>query len=368
MKIGIPREIKIKENRVSCTPAAVHALVQAGHQVIIESSAGVGSGFSDEQYKQVGGQICDARETAWDVEMVIKVKEPIPEEYQFFKPGLLLFTYLHLASDKRLADSLCENEVSGIAYETVQKGNRLPLLEPMSEIAGRMSSLMGAYYLAKSQEGQGVLLGGVPGVSTGNVLILGGGVAGMNAARIAAGIGANVTLLEVDIEKMHYIDSSLNGTVRTIYSTEKALLDRLPEVDLLVGAVLLPGARAPRLIKREHLRLMKPGAVFVDIAIDQGGCAETSRPTTHDDPVYFEENVLHYCVANMPGAYARTATEALNNATLPYSLLLANHGLRKALHDVPELRSGLNTYQGKIVHKIVADAVGYPPTPYPFTD
>ncbi|MGE9291437.1 MAG: alanine dehydrogenase, partial [Puniceicoccales bacterium] len=234
-------------------------------------------------------------------------------------------------------------------------------------IAGRMSSLMGAFYLAKSQEGQGVLLGGVPGVSSGNVLILGGGVAGMNAARVAAGIGANVTLLEVDLDKMHFIDLSTNGTIRTIYSTENALLERLPQVDLLIGAVLVPGARAPRLVRREHLRSMKPGSVFVDIAIDQGGCAETSRPTTHEDPVYFEENVLHYCVANMPGAYARTSTQALNNATMPYSLLLANHGLQNALKQVPELQPGLNTYQGEIVHPIVAEALGESPANNPFT-
>lgn len=368
MRIGIPKEIKVKENRVSCTPNGAHALVQAGHQVHVQSGAGEGAGFSDQQYLDSGASIVANAAEAWDAEMVMKVKEPIPSEYQYFRKDLLLFTYLHLAADKPLAEALCDAEVAGVAYETVQIGRRLPLLEPMSEIAGRMSTLMGCFYLAKSQGGEGVLLGGIPGVPSGNVLVIGGGAAGLNAARVAAGIGANVTLLEVDMEKMHFIDMSMHGSVRTIYSTEAALLEKLSETDLLIGAVLIPGAKAPKLIKREFLKQMKPGSVFVDIAIDQGGCAETSRATTHDDPVYFEEDVLHYCVANMPGAYARTSTQALTNSTLPYALHLANLGLEGALRQIQELRPGLNTYRGSVVYQAVAEAVGLPYAPNPFDD
>ncbi|MCF7818033.1 MAG: alanine dehydrogenase [Kiritimatiellales bacterium] len=366
MKIGILKEIKVKENRVSCTPNGAHALVKAGHQVMVEAGAGDGSGFSDQQYVAAGAVMVASAAEAWSAEMVIKVKEPVKSEYHYFRKDLLLFTYLHLAADKPLTDALCAAGVAGVAYETVQIGNRLPLLEPMSEIAGRMSTLMGCYYLAKSQGGNGVLLGGIPGVPVGNVLVIGGGTAGLNAARVASGIGANVTLLEVDIDKMHFIDMSMHGSVRTIYSTEAALLEKLSEVDLLIGAVLIPGAKAPKLIKREFLKRMKPGSVFVDIAIDQGGCAETSRATTHDDPVYFEEEVLHYCVGNMPGAYARTSTQALTNSTLPYALRLANLGLEGAMKQVAELRPGLNTYRGKIVYPAVAAAFDLSAAPNPF--
>ena len=358
MKIGIPKEIKIKENRVACTPAGARMLVQAGHEVLVQKSAGDGSGFHDEQFAQAGAKIVPTAADAWGAEMVLKVKEPMEAEYGFLRPGLLLFTYLHLAAEKKLTEALVKSKTTGIAYETVQVGRRLPLLEPMSEIAGRMSSIVGAYYLSKAQGGKGVLLGGVPGVLPGNVLILGGGTAGINAGRVAAGMGADVTILEVDLQQMRFLDISLHGTAHTLYSNEQNLLDMLPNVDLVIGAVLLPGAKAPKLIKREMLRATKSGSVFVDIAIDQGGCAETSKPTTHENPIYVEEDTIHYCVTNMPGAYARTATQALTNATIPYAMKLANLGFEGALMQVPELRPGLNTHGGKVTYKAVAEAHG----------
>lgn len=363
MIIGIPKETKIKENRVSCTPGGARMLISSGHKLLVQQGAGIGAGFPDEHYIAVGAQIVPTADDAWAAEMVIKVKEPIKSEYKYLRKDLLLFTYLHLAADKPLTEILAKSGTAGLAYETVQVGNRLPLLEPMSEIAGRMSSIVGAYYLSKAQGGKGVLLGGVPGVLPGNVMVLGGGTAGVNGGRVAAGMGAEVTILEVDLQKMRFLDISLHGSTRTLYSNEQNLLERLPEVDLLIGAVLLPGAKAPKLIKREFLRVMKPGSVFVDIAIDQGGCAETSRATTHEDPIYFEEDILHYCVANMPGAYARTSTQALTNATLPYAVKLANLGLEGALQQVPELIPGLNTYKGNVVYQAVAEATGLPYTP-----
>lgn len=364
MKIGIPREVKVKENRVSCTPGGVRMLVQAGHQVFVEKEAGVGSGYLDEHYEQAGARIVPAAEDAWGADMVIKVKEPIAKEYDLLRPGLILFTYLHLAADKPLTEVLVEKKVSAVAYETVQVGRRLPLLEPMSEIAGRMASIVGAHFLSKAQGGKGVLLGGVPGVSPGKALVLGGGTAGINAGRVAAGIGADVTILEVDLEKMRFLDITMHSTAHTLYSNEQNLLDSLPSVDLLIGAVLLPGAKAPKLITRQMLEVMKPGTVFVDIAIDQGGCAETSRATTHEDPTYFEEDILHYCVANMPGAYARTSTQALTNATSQYAVKIANLGLTESLRQIPELRSGLNTHDGHITHEAVAAAHDLTYQPY----
>ncbi len=358
MKIGIPKEIKIKENRVAGAPAAARMFVQAGHEVLVQAGAGVGSGYTDDHYRNVGATIVPTAADAWAVDMVIKVKEPVPAEYGYLHKDLLLFTYLHLAADKPLTEALATSGTAAIAYETVQIGRRLPLLEPMSEIAGRMSALVGAFYLSKAQGGKGVLLGGVPGVLPGNVLIIGGGTAGINAGRVAAGIGAHVTILEVDLQQMRFLDISLHGTADTLYSNEQNLMESLPDVDLLIGAVLVPGAKAPKLISREMLRVMKPGAVFVDIAIDQGGCAETSRPTTHENPIYEEEDTIHYCVANMPGAYCRTATQALTNATIPYAVKLANLGLAEAIRQVPELKPGLNTYQGHVVYKAVAEAHG----------
>jgi len=364
MKVGIPSEVKVKENRVSCTPGGVPMLVQAGHEVFVENEAGLGAGYLNEQYEQAGAKIVPTAADAWSADMVIKVKEPISKEYGFLRPDLILFTYLHLAADKPLAEKLAEQKVASIAYETVQVGRRLPLLEPMSEIAGSMSSIVGAHYLSKAQGGKGVLLGGVPGVSPGKALIMGGGTAGINAGRVAAGIGAEVTILEVDLERMRYLDITMHSTAHTLYSNEQNLLEVLPAVDLLIGAVLLPGAKAPKLITRKMLEVMKPGTVFVDIAIDQGGCAETSRATTHEDPIYFEEDILHYCVANMPGAYARTSTQALTNATTPYSVKIANLGLEQALQQVHELRPGLNSMGGHITYKAVAEALDMPYKPW----
>ena len=360
MKIGIPKEVKVKENRVAATPASARMFVQAGHEVLVQCGAGVGSGFGDDQYERAGAKLVPTAADAWSADMVIKVKEPVQAEFGFLRPGQLLFTYLHLAAEKALTEALVKNKVDAVAYETVQTGRRLPLLEPMSEIAGRMSAIVGAYYLSKAQGGKGVLLGGVPGVLPGNVLIIGGGTAGINAGRVAAGIGADVTILEVDLQQMRFLDISLHGEAHTLYSNEQNLMEMLPQVDLLIGAVLVPGAKAPKLIRREMLKVMKPGAVFVDIAIDQGGCAETSRPTTHENPVYVEEDTTHYCVTNMPGAYARTSTQALTNATTPYALKLANLGFEEAMRQMPDLRLGLNTCRGNIVYKAVADAHGMP--------
>ena len=284
----------------------------------------------------------------------------MPWKQRLLRPGLVLFTYLHLAAEKTLTEALVKSKTTGVAYETVQVGRRLPLLEPMSEIAGRMSTIVGAYYLSKANGGNGVLLGGVPGVLPGKVLIIGGGTAGINAGRVAAGIGADVTILEVDLQQMRFLDISLHGEAHTLYSNEQNLLEALPTVDLLIGAVLVPGAKAPKLIRREMLKAMKRGTVFVDIAIDQGGCADTSRPTTHENPVYVEEDTIHYCVTNMPGAYARTATQALTNATTPYALKLANLGLEEAMRQLPDLAHGLNTHAGLVTYKAVADAHGMP--------
>ena len=365
MLIGIPREIKNKESRVACTPGGVRMLTQQGHQVCVEEHAGAGCGFDNAAYREAGATLVPNAADAWACEMVIKVKEPIAEEYGYLRPGLLLFTYLHLAADRPLTEALLASRTTAIAYETVAVGRRLPLLEPMSEIAGRMSALVGALYLSTAHGGKGVLLSGVPGVLPGNVLVLGGGTAGVNAARIAAGLGAEVTILEVDLERMRHLDFTLQHQVHTLFSNEHNLLERLPTVDLLIGAVLVPGAKAPKLIRRDMLDRMTPGSVFVDIAVDQGGCAETSRPTTHDDPVYSEHGVTHYCVSNMPGAYARTATEALTHATLPYVAKLANLGVAHAMALMPDLRQGVNTWAGHLVHPAVAEAHDLPYTPWP---
>ncbi|MDA3925648.1 MAG: alanine dehydrogenase [Kiritimatiellae bacterium] len=360
MKIGIPKEIKVRENRISCTPGGVFELVRNGHQVLVQKGAGVGSGYADSLYTEAGAQLVSTAEEAWSAEMIIKVKEPIAPEYGFLRKDLVLFTYLHLAAAPELTNALLAGGTTGIAYETIEVGRRLPLLEPMSEIAGRMSAVVGAHYLSCAQGGKGVLLGGVPGVLPGNVLVLGGGTAGINAGRMAAGLGANLTILEVDLEKMRFLDISMHSCAHTLYSNEQNLMEMLPTVDLLIGAVLLPGAKAPKLLRREMLDVMKPGSVFVDIAIDQGGCAETSRPTTHDDPVYTEHDVVHYCVANMPGGYARTATQALTNATMPYAIKIANLGCEEALRRIPELSKGVNTWRGGLTCEPVAEALGLP--------
>ncbi len=365
MKIGIPGEIKTNEHRIACTPGGVRSLVAAGNQVLVERGAGTGSGFADREYERVGATIVSGAEEAWSAEMVYKVKEPVAEEYRFLRDDLLLFTYLHLAADLALTQELMKAKTTGVAYETVQIGRRLPLLEPMSEIAGRMSPVLGAYFLGKNVGGSGVLLGGVPGVLPAKVVVFGGGTSGFDAARVASGMEADVTVLELDMDRLRHIDITFHGSIRTLYSKEQNILDAIPSADLVIGAVLIPGALAPKLMTRELLRMMKPGSVFVDIAIDQGGCSETSRPTTHDDPIYTEEGVIHYCVANMPGTYSRTATQALTNVTLPYALKLAVDGLDGALVKAPELLPGVNTRAGKLTNEQVADAHGLAYEPLP---
>ncbi len=358
MIIGVPKEIKEQEYRVALLPSAAYQLIQRGHQVLVERGAGAGAGYPDGDYEHAGATlVAEHREVFDRAELVVKVKEPLPAELPLLRPGQILFTYLHLAASKPLTDALLQTGVTGIAYETVEVNHRLPLLEPMSEIAGRMSILVGGYFLAKHFGGSGTLLGGVPGVLPGKVVVLGGGVSGINAARQATGLSADVTILEVDVERMRFLDITLH-TAHTLYSNEAHLLDLLPGVDLLIGAVLVPGARAPRLITRQMLRRMRPGSVLVDIAIDQGGCAETSRPTTHHDPIFVEEGVTHYCVANMPGAYARTATQALANATYRYVELLADHGLAEACRQQPALTGGINVLRGQLTCKAVAEAHG----------
>ena len=366
MIIGVPKEIKDQEYRMALLPSAAYQLIKRGHQVLVERNAGAGSGYPDEDYEQAGATMVSDHAAAYaKADLVMKVKEPLPSEYSLLRPGQILFTYLHLAASRSLTDALLKSRVTGLAFETIEVNHRLPLLEPMSEIAGRMSILVGGYFLAKHNGGPGVLLGGVPGVLPGKVVVLGGGTSGINAARMAQGMGADVTILEVDLERMRFLDITLH-TAHTLYSSEAHLLELLPTVDLLVGAVLVPGAKAPKLIRRDMLRRMRPGSVLVDIAIDQGGCAETSRPTTHENPAFLEEGVTHYCVANMPGAYARTATQALANATYRYLELIADHGLAEACQKVPALMGGLNVMDGKITYKAVAAAHGLPYSPPTF--
>ncbi len=355
MIIGVPREIKEQEYRVALLPSGAYQLCRRGHDVIVERGAGAGSGFPDAQYAQAGAQLVDAHAAVFEkADLIVKVKEPLPSEFNLLRRGQMLFTYLHLAANKTLTGALMKSGATCLAYETLEVNHRLPLLEPMSEIAGRMSIIVGGYFLAKHFGGSGMLLGGVPGVLPGRIVVLGGGTAGINAARMAQGVGADVTILEVDLERMRFLDITLH-TAHTLYSNESHLLELLPEVDLLIGAVLVPGARAPKLIRREMLRQMRPGSVLVDIAIDQGGCAETSRATTHDHPVFVEEGVTHYCVANMPGAYARTATQALTNATFRYLETLADCGLAEACEKIPALASSINVMEGRIVNKAVEE-------------
>src|SRR5579864_5360182 len=360
MIVGIPKEIKEQEYRVALLPSAAYQLVKRGHQVLVEQNAGAGAGYPDSDYARAGAKMVDDHRIIFQqADLIVKVKEPLPAEYPLLRPGQILFTYLHLAADRALTEALMKAGVTGLAYETIEVNRRLPLLEPMSEIAGRMSILVGGYFLAKHNGGSGVLLGGVPGVLPGKVVVLGGGTSGINAARMAQGLGADVTILEVDLERMRFLDITLH-TAHTLYSNEAHLLELLPAVDLLVGAVLVPGARAPKLISREMLRRMRPGSVLVDIAIDQGGCAETSHPTTHHDPVFVEEGVTHYCVANMPGAYARTATQALTNVTYRYIETLADFGVEEACQKNPALAGGINVKGGKVTYQAVAEAHGLP--------
>src|SRR3954471_6504193 len=363
MIIGVPKEIKEQEQRVAFLPSAATQLTKHGHSVLVETNAGTGSGYPDEDYVKAGAAIVgQAKEVFARADMIVKVKEPLKAEFPLLRRGQILFTYLHLAASKSLTEALLKSGVTGLAYETIQVDHRLPLLEPMSEIAGRMSVVMGANFLAKYNGGSGVLLGGVPGVLPGRVVIVGGGTSGVNALRMAKGLGADVTILDIDVERLRFLDIAIDD-LHTLYSSEANLNHLMPETDLLIGAVLLPGAKAPKLITRAMLRKMKPGSVLVDIAIDQGGCAETSRPTTHLDPVYVEEGVTHYCVANMPAAYARTATQALTNVTFRYVELLANLGLEGACRKQPTLIGGINTRDGKLTIQAVAEAHGLPYTP-----
>ncbi|MEC5127845.1 alanine dehydrogenase [Verrucomicrobiales bacterium BCK34] len=354
--VGCPKEIKKQENRVALTPGGTLQLVRNGVKVVVQSGAGEGAAYSDAEYAKAGAQmVASAREVFEGADLIVKVKEPQPVEIEMLREGQTLFTYLHLAADKELTESLVKTGVTGIAYETVQVGSRLPLLEPMSEVAGRMSVMVGAYFLAKHAGGRGTLLGGVPGVLPGRVTILGGGTCGTNAAKVATGIGADTTVMEISSERMTWLDTAV-PSARTRYSSESALIEELPRTDLLVGAVLVPGRKAPKLVTREMLGLMREGTVLVDIAVDQGGCIETTRPTTHQDPVYTEEGVIHYCVANMPGAYARTSTQALTSVTLPYLQLLATNKLEFACEIAPEMTGGINCHEGRLTSREVAEA------------
>jgi alanine dehydrogenase len=361
MRIGVPKEIKTHEYRVGLTPASVRELVHRGHEVVVETNLGAGIGCPDAAYRMVGAIVLDTAAEVWAAaDLVVKVKEPQPGEYGYLRPGLVLFTYLHLAPDPGQTQALVESGVTAIAYETVtDRHGRLPLLAPMSEVAGRMSIQVGAHCLEKEQGGIGVLLGGVPGVAPGNVAVIGGGVVGTNAARMAAGLGARVTVLDTSLPRLAQIDEMFAGRVQTAYANLNALEQYVLEADLVIGAVLVPGAAAPKLVTRELIGGMRNGSVVVDVAIDQGGCFETSRPTTHAHPTYVEEGVVHYCVTNMPGAVARTSAFALNNATLPFVLALADKGWVGALTGDPHLRAGLNVHGGQVTHAAVARDRGF---------
>jgi len=364
VRIGIPKEIKTHEYRVGMNPAGVRQLCARGHQVLIEAGAGLGSGFSDEVYARAGATMVAGPAPAWASDMVIKVKEPLPEEFAYFREGLVLFTYLHLAAFPDLTVALLRSGVDAVAYETIRdRLGGLPLLRPMSEIAGRMAAQVGAACLQRTHGGKGRLLSGVPGTRRGRVVVLGGGVVGTAAARIAIGLGARVTILDVSTERMVFLEDLFGNAVETLYSNPDNLDDVLRDADMVIGAVLSPGAAAPKLVERRHLRVMEPGSVLVDVAVDQGGCSETCRPTTHEAPIFVEEEIVHYCVANMPGAVPRTSTVALTNATLPYALSIANLGLRHAAKADPLLAAGINTFGGACVCEPVAQAHGLVSTP-----
>lgn len=359
MKIGVPKEIKNNESRVALTPGGVQTMVKNGHAVYVETNAGTNSGFSNEQYRHAGAQILSTPKEIFDIaDMIMKVKEPIPQEYEFIRPNQLLFTYFHFASNETLTHAMIKSDSVCLAYETVEINNTLPLLIPMSEVAGRMSIQEGAKYLEKPKGGKGILLGGVPGVKPANVLVLGGGIVGTQAALMAAGLGANVTIADISLPRLRYLSEIMPANVNTVMSSQYNIEQMLPLTDLVIGAVLIPGAKAPHLITKEMLKLMQPGSVLVDVAIDQGGCFETSRPTTHAEPVYQVEGIQHYCVANIPGAVPFTSTLALTNATLPYAVKLANLGWKKACEENEDLRKGLNIVNGNVVCQAVADTFG----------
>lgn len=360
MIIGVPKEIKNNENRVALTPGGVSQLISNGHRVLVETGAGLGSGFENEAYESAGAEIIADPKQVWDAEMVMKVKEPLPEEYVYFRKGLVLFTYLHLAAEPELAQALKDKGVTAIAYETVSEGRTLPLLTPMSEVAGRMAAQIGAQFLEKPKGGKGILLAGVPGVSRGKVTIIGGGVVGTNAAKMAVGLGADVTIIDLNADRLRQLDDIFGHQIKTLISNPVNITDAVAEADLLICAVLIPGAKAPTLVTEEMVKQMKPGSVIVDVAIDQGGIVETvDHITTHDQPTYEKHGVVHYAVANMPGAVPRTSTIALTNVTVPYALQIANKGAVKALADNAALRAGLNTANGHVTYEAVARDLGY---------
>ncbi|MBF9016420.1 MULTISPECIES: alanine dehydrogenase [unclassified Oceanispirochaeta] len=360
MKIGTVKEIKNHEYRVGLTPSSAKSYISHGHEVYIQTNAGTEAGYPDESYIAEGVKVLETAKDVFDmVDMIVKVKEPQPSEYPMFKKGQILYTYLHLAADKALTEGLLISGIKGIAYETMELPDRsLPCLKPMSEIAGRLSVQEGAKYLEKAFGGRGVLLGGVPGVRRGKIAILGGGVVGTNACKMAVGMGADVTILDISAKRLEYLDDIFGGRITTLYSTPHNIEEVLKESDVVIGAVLIPGAKAPKLVKREHLKLMKPGAVLVDVAVDQGGCFETTHPTTHEAPTFIIDGVVHYCVANMPGSVSVTSTEALNSVTIPYGLQIADKGLEKACIENRTIKLGLNVYEGMCVYKEVADDLG----------
>ncbi len=367
MKVGLPKEVKNHEYRVGLIPAGVHELVVAGHEVVVQAGAGEGSGIEDAEYVDAGARIEPDAATVWaGAELIVKVKEPVASEYDLIQQGQTLFTYLHLAPIPELTDLLLERQATGIAYETItdSSGKTLPLLTPMSEVAGRMSAMVGAYYQQRPLGGRGTLMSGVPGVPPGDVVIIGGGIVGVNAAKVAVGLGASVTVLETSPARMAYLDDLFLGRVNTLASNHHNLVAALSRADVLIGAVLIPGRSAPKLVTREMLGLMKPRSVVVDVAVDQGGCFETTRATTHDDPVYDVDDIVHYCVANMPGAVPRTSTFALNNATMPYTLALANKGVERAVAERAGFLPGVNTFKGHITCAPVAESQGKPWTPF----
>jgi len=365
MIIGIPKEIKDHEFRVSATPGAVATLVQAGHRVVVQQGAGKGSGFEDAEYAQSGGELLSSAEQAWQcADMVLKVKEPLPQEYDFLRAGQLLFTYLHLAASEELTKELMRRKVTGIAYETVElPDGTLPLLTPMSEVAGKMAVQIAAHYLEKMNGGRGKLLGGVPGVTPGDVVIVGGGTVGTNAAMVALGMGASVVVLDISTNRLRYLTEILHGNFITLVSNRHNLLEAIRRADVLIGAVLIKGAKAPKVVTRDMIAEMKPGSVVVDVAVDQGGCIETTRPTSHSTPTYWVDGVLHYCVPNIPGAVPRTSTYALSNQTLPYAMELASKGFATAVRQNPALAKGMNVHQGQVTYQAVADALGLGYTP-----
>ena len=358
MKIGIPKEVKTRENRISLTPAGCAVLSEKGHHVLVEQNAGTGSGFSDSDFDGAGATIVQHASDVWkEADMIVKVKEPTPEEYKHMRDGKIIFTYLHLAADRTLTQTMLDAGVIGVAYETIQnEDGGLPLLTPMSEVAGRLAVQKGCYCLEKKNDGKGLLLSGVPGVEPGNVVIIGGGIAGLNAAQLAVGMGAKVTILDINLKRLRYIDQMFQSQVTTLISNQANIESSIIEADLVIGTVLIPGAQAPKLIKREYLQKMEPGSAFVDVAIDQGGCSETSRPTDHNNPTYIVDNIVHYCVTNMPGAVPRTSTLALTNATLPYVMDLADKGLNKAVEEDASLAGGLSIYRGRLTCPQVAKA------------